>query len=299
MYKISLITGITGQDGAYLARLLLEKGHRVTGIVRHGQEKIPVFGLDYLSIMDKVQILPCDLCSSYEVGELLANVQPDEIYNLAGQSSVSQSYKIPNKTLNYNILSVLTLLEEIRCNVQNIKFYHASSSEMFGIIKQLPIVEDMSFHPVSPYAVSKASAHWIAKNYRESYGLFISCGILFNHESYLRSRNFFIKYLICEALEISLGNKDKLILGNLNLRRDFGFAPSYVEAMYLMLQHKKPDDFLVCSGSSILLQEIADYVCDKIGIDRSCLVQSKELFRPLDIPDIYGDNSKVKNELVL
>ena len=297
MSKVSLIPGITGQDGAYLANFLLKKEHQVIGLVRHGQEGNQISGLKHLSIMDKIQIFPCNLCSLDEVKELLISVKPDEIYNLAGESSVGRSFKFPNETLSFNIASVITLLEAIRCNGPEIKFYQASSSEMFGLTERLPITENTAFNPVSPYAVSKASAHWIAKNYRESYDLFISCGILFNHESYLRPRNYFIKNLICEALDVKEGKKKNLVVGNLSLKRDFGFAPSYVEAMYLMLQHHKPDDFLICSGKSLLLQDIADYVCDKIGIDRRCQIQNKELIRPMDIPDIYGNNTKAKNEL--
>jgi len=179
MSKVSLITGITGQDGAYLAQFLLKKGHQVIGIVRHGQENNQVFGLKYLSIMDKIQILPCDLCLLNEVKEFLISVKPDEIYNLAEESSVDRSFKLPNETLNFNITSVVTLLEALRCNDPEIKFYQASSSEMFGTINCPPITENTAFSPVSPYAVSKASAHWIAKNYSEFYGLFIAGGILF------------------------------------------------------------------------------------------------------------------------
>jgi GDPmannose 4,6-dehydratase len=295
--KISLITGITGQDGAYLAKFLLEQGHNVIGVVRPKQENRPIFGLTYLSIASKLRIVSCDLCSIEKVQKLLKDVNPDEIYNLASQSSVQQSFKYPNETLEFNFISVLTLLESIRLVAPNIRFYQASSSEMFGVIDKLPIMEDMAFHPLSPYAVSKASAHWMAKNYRESYGLFIACGILFNHESYLRSHDFFIKKIICEALEIQTGKRQYIYIGNLEVRRDFGFAPRYVEAMYLMLQQNKASDFLICSGKSILLHEIVEYICNKIGVDKSCLKKDSKLYRPLDIPDMYGDNTKAAQEL--
>jgi len=297
MNKTSIITGITGQDGAYLSRLLLDKGHSVIGIIRHNQKNQPIAGLEYLNISSQIKLISCDLCSDSEVRALLKSVQPDEIYNLASQSSVSQSYQNPGQTLAFNTLSVLTLLEAIRCTAPKTRFYQASSSEMFGNIPNLPIKEDMAFHPLSPYAVSKASAHWMAKNYRESYNLFITCGILFNHESYLRTRNFFVKKIICEILEVASGIKKVISVGNLKAKRDFGYAPHYVEAMYLMLQNEKPDDFIICSGKSISLQEIAYYICDQIGVDRKALNIDTELLRPLDIPDMYGDNTKARQIL--
>ena len=297
MTKTSLITGITGQDGAYLARLLLGKGHSVVGVIRHGQKNMPMAGLEYLGITPQVHLVACNLCSDVEVRALLETAQPDEIYNLASQSSVRQSFHEPGQTLAFNTLSALTLLEGIRNVAPGIRLYQASSSEMFGNIPKLPIREDMAFHPLSPYAVSKASAHWMAKNYRESYALFVACGILFNHESYLRTRNFFVKKLICEALEVAAGKKRHIVVGNLSARRDFGFAPHYVEAMYLMLQHERPDDFLICSGKSVSLQEIAHYVCDRTNIDRSVIQVDADLFRPLDIPNMYGDNIKARQML--
>jgi GDPmannose 4,6-dehydratase len=296
MIKISLITGITGQDGAYLARLLLAKGHKVIGVIRHGQN-VPIFGLEYLGITQQVKLVPCDLCSAAEVRSLLETERPDEIYNLASQSSVRLSFLCPGQTLAFNTLSVLTLLETIRQISPNIRFYQASSSEMFGRIPELPIKEDMAFHPLSPYAVSKASAHWMTKNYRESYGLFISCGILFNHESYLRTRDFFVKKIICEALEVAAGKRPHIAIGNLAAKRDFGYAPAYVEAMYLMMQHGAADDFIICSGRSLSLREIAEHVCDKVGIDHDLLTEEPGLFRPLDIVDIFGDNVKAKEVL--
>ena len=297
MIKTSLITGITGQDGAYLAQLLLGKGHRVVGVIRHSQKHLPVAGLKYLGIDPQVHLVACNLCSDVEVRALLETVRPDEIYNLASQSSVRQSFHDPGQTLAFNTRSVLTLLESIRSIAPGIRLYQASSSEMFGKIHKLPIREDMAFHPLSPYAVSKASAHWMAKNYRESYGLFVACGILFNHESFLRTRDFFVKKLICEALEIAAGKRQHIIVGNLSAKRDFGFAPHYVKAIYLMLQHEKPDDFLICSNKSISLQEIAHYVCDRANIDRSLIQVDADLFRPLDIPDMYGDNIKARQVL--
>ena len=193
MVTTSLITGITGQDGSYLARLLLAKGHRVVGVVRPGQEKLPIRGLEYLGIASRVSVVPVSLCSAEEIMDLLVSERPDEIYNLAAQSSVVRSFEAPGDTLAFNTMSVLTLLECLRKSHPAVRFYQASSGEMFGRIPTLHITEDTALNPVSPYAVSKASTHWMAKNYRDIHGLFVSCGILFNHESHLRSRNFFIK----------------------------------------------------------------------------------------------------------
>ena len=293
----SLITGITGQDGAYLARLLLSKGHRVVGVVREGQAGAPVWGLGYLGVAAEVELAACDLCSPGAVKNLLAAYRPDEIYNLASQSSVRRSFAAPHETLSFNIVSALTLLEAVRADAPRTRFYQASSSDMFGPIPALPIVEDMAFHPVSPYAASKASAHWIAKNFRESYGLFVSCGILFNHESYLRTRDFFVKKIICEALEVARGERSHIAAGNLAAKRDFGYAPRYVEAMYLMLRHDSPGDFLICSGTSLALRDIAAHVCRTVGISPDVVRQEPHLFRPLDIADIYGDNQKARQLL--
>ena len=297
MSTISIITGITGQDGAYLAKLLLGKGHRVIGVVRPGQTRYPIHGLEYLNIDRQVSLVECDLCSTTEFRALLGSIKPQEVYNLAGQSSVKRSFDNPSETLAFNYNSVLNMLEVIRLEAPHIHFYQASSSEMFGDIPNLPLREDMSFNPVSPYAASKAAAHFIAKNYRTAYGLFISCGILFNHESYLRPQHFFVKKIITEALEVAAGKRQTIRVGNLAARRDLGYAPRYVETMYLMLQQDKPDDFLICSGQSVELSEIAHYICDKTGIDRDVLKSDPALYRPLDIPDIYGDNRKAKREL--
>ncbi|EMG38416.1 GDP-D-mannose dehydratase [Desulfocurvibacter africanus PCS] len=292
----SIITGIGGQDGAYLSRLLLERGHEVLGVIRPGQSgTLP--GLVQVGVSNEVRLVQCDLCSYEAVAELIATFRPDEVYNLAAQSSVSRSFLLPGETISFNTLSVLTLVRVIHECAPHVRMYQASSSDMFGKVPQLPIKEDMAFHPLSPYAVSKASAHWIAKNYRESFKLFIACGILFNHESPLRTRNFFVKKLICEALEVKQGKRETIRIGNLALKRDFGYAPRYVEAMYGMLQHDSPGDYLICSGRSVLLTDIANHICDSIGISRDRLVTDPALFRPLDIPDIYGCNQRARQIL--
>lgn len=293
--KKAIITGINGQDGAYLASFLLNIGYTVIGFTR---KKSSTFkGLEYLKILDKIEIVECDLLKINKVAELLSAIQPDEIYNLAAQSSVYQSYKEPINTFEFNTLSVFNLIESIKNINPKIKLYQASSSEMFGRVKKLPITEDSLIHPVSPYAISKVAAHYTCVNYRESYGMFISCGILFNHESYLRNDNFFIKKVIRESLEISLGKREVLKVGNIDIKRDFGYAPKYVEAMYLMLQQNQPSDFLICSGQSVSLREIIHYIFDKLSISKDLCVIDPTFYRPSDIEDIYGINEKAKKEL--
>ena len=296
MEKIAIITGITGQDGAYLSRLLLNKGYTVVGLVR-SLSGANTARLQYLGIAEKITLRECDMLDLSQVIKILNDVKPHEIYNLAAQSSVSLSFEQPIGTIQYNINSVLNLLEAIRLVIPSAKFYQASSSEMFGLIEQLPITENSKFHPLSPYAISKVAAHHIAINYRESYKLFISCGILFNHESYLRGENFFVKKVIRGALEIKHGLRENLELGNLDIKRDFGWAEKYVEAMWLLLQEPQPEDYVISSGRSVSLREIVNYTFDKLAIDRSKIKISNKLFRPTEIVDIYGSSEKAKRKL--
>lgn len=296
MAHIALITGITGQDGAYLSELLIKNDYTVVGLIR-SYSNINIKGLEYLGITNKIQLLECDLTDLSQVISIIKEVQPTHIYNLAAQSSVSLSFKQPIGTINFNIISVLNLLEAIRIIKPDVRFYQASSSEIFGIHNDLPILENSSIAPISPYSISKASAFWITKNYRDAYGLFSCSGILFNHESFLRSDNFFIKKVIIESLKIKAGQSKFLEVGNIDIKRDFGWAPKYVEAMFLMLQHKKPDDFLICSNHSLSLRSIIEYVFDYINIPIDRMVISDKLYRPTEISDMYGDNSKAKNEL--
>lgn len=293
--KKAIITGINGQDGAYLAAFLLDIGYKVIGFTRNLSNNFK--GLEYLKIKDSVELVECDLLNISEVTQLINFFSPDEIYNLAAQSSVSQSYQDPIATFQFNTLSVFNIIESIKNTNQKIKLYQASSSEMFGRVKKLPITEESLIHPVSPYAISKVAAHYTCVNYRESYGMFISCGILFNHESYLRSDNFFIKKVIRESLEISTGKRAFLNVGNIDIKRDFGFAPKYVEAMYLMLQLDKPSDFLICSGQSASLREIIYYIFEKLNLSKDLCVIDPKFYRPSDIEDIYGTNTKAKKEL--
>jgi len=293
--KTALITGISGQDGAYLSRLLLDHGYKIVGLVRNCDSDLK--GLHYLGIAEEVKIEECDLSDFSQVIKIIERYQPDEIYNLAAQSSVSLSFKQPIGTFSFNTLSVFNLLEAVKMVNSKIKFYQASSSEMFGSINHLPITEDAEFHPKSPYAISKAAAHWICVNYKESYGMYVCCGILFNHESYLRNKNFFVKKVLQDAIEIKYNKRDILEVGNLDIKRDFGYAPKFVEAMYLMMQKEKPENYLICSGRSVSLRHIVNIVFECLNIDKNKIKISEELYRPAEIEDIYGSPEKAKREL--
>ena len=294
--KTAMITGITGQDGAYLSKLLLGKGYKVYGILRTDEEE-NYFGLKYLNVFDRVTLNKCSLLNLNNIEKMIRDIQPDEIYNLAAQSSVGASFVNPHETVNFNVLSVLNLLESIKKINRGIRFYQASSSDMFGNIDRLPVSEKSIIHPTSPYGISKATGHWMTVNYRESYDLYACSGILFNHESYLRTTNFFVKKVIKSAINIKNGREKELRVGDIGLRRDFGYAPRYVEAIWLMLQQDKPKEFTICSGESISLEEIIHYVFDKIGVDKRLIVVDESLLRPNDIKNIYGSNEQAKKEL--
>ncbi|HLP64906.1 GDP-mannose 4,6-dehydratase [Flavobacterium sp.] len=296
MTKRAIISGITGQDGCYLAQLLLNKGYEVIGLSR-SLNHLNDSGLKYLEIRDKITLVDCDLLDVNQIFDLLTKYQPNEFYNLAAQSSVYLSFKEPIDTFQFNTLSVFNLLETIKKVDPNIRFYQASSSEMYGRVNKLPITEESVLHPLSPYAISKAAAHFTCIHYRESYGMHISCGVLFNHESYLRQENFFVKKVIRESIKISKGQQEFLLVGNIDVNRDFGYAPKYVEAMYLMLQQENASDYLICSGQSISLREIVNYVFKKLNIPESALKISEDLYRPADIEDMYGSNTKAKSSL--
>lgn len=297
--KKALITGVTGQDGAYLSELLLGKGYEVKGITRDASEKRTT-NLSYLGILKDVELIQADLLDLSNLLRIIKEIQPDEIYNLAAQSSVGLSFEQPIGTLEFNIISTANLLEAIRNAKPEARFYNASSSEMYGRIKpeSLPVTEETVLHPVSPYSISKASAHWITINYREAYNLYAVCGILFNHESALRGENFVTKKILDGALRISRGILDNITLGNLNISRDWGYAPEYIKAMWLMLQQEKPDDYIICSGEANTLEDFTKSVFKKNGVNYDEHVEfSKKLYRPVDLEIIYGDNSKAKKNL--
>ncbi len=292
----AIISGITGQDGSYLAKLLLLKGYEVIGLTRLNYTS-GFYGLHYLGIKDRVTICECDLLDIDSIFALFEKYKPTEFYNLAAQSSVYLSFKDPITTFEFNTLSVFNILEVIKKIDDSIRFYQASSSEMYGRVNDLPISENSVLHPLSPYAISKAAAHFTCILYRESYNMHVSCGVLFNHESYLRQNNFFVKKIIRESIKISKGQQESLLVGNIDVKRDFGYAPKYVEAMYLMLQKETASDYLICSGQSITLREIIYYIFKKLNISEDICKISTELYRPSEIENIYGNNSKAKSEL--
>jgi GDPmannose 4,6-dehydratase len=253
--------------------------------------------LKYLNLADKVDIVECDLTDLSQLIKLFLKYEPHEVYNLAAQSSVALSFQQPIGTIQFNINSVFNILEAIRLVHSNARFYQASTSEMYGKIDQLPITEESRFYPLSPYAISKVAAHYATINYRESYNIYSCCGILFNHESFLRGDNFFVKKIIKGALNIKSGKQSVIEVGNLDIRRDFGWSEKYVEAMWLLLQQPEPHDYIISSGKSIGLREIVEYVFARIGVDINCVQVNPDLFRPTDIEDIYGCSNKVKEEL--
>jgi GDPmannose 4,6-dehydratase len=294
--KTAIITGITGQDGAYLTQYLLGLNYTVVGLTRSyssaGLSKLMRLGID-----SQIQLEECDLMDYSSIIRILQKYKPDEFYNLAAQSSVAASFNQPIGTIQFNSISVLNILEAIRSSNSAIRFYQASSSEMFGRVPELPIRENNVLNPVSPYAISKATAHWIVRNYREAYGIFACSGILFNHESSLRDDTFFVKKVIESARKIKAGKMDMLHVGNIMIKRDFGASKEYVKVMHAMLQHPFPDDYVVASGTSVLLKDIIDFVFDYLGVPANKYVVDDKLFRPSEINDLYGDSNKAKNQL--
>ncbi len=294
--KTALITGITGQDGAYLSKLLLDRDYKVVGTTRtYNQHSL--WRLEYLGVMDDISVVTCNTGDPMSAMSLMIEHKPDEIYNLAAQSSVSLSFAEPASTLSYNTRSVVNLLECMRILDQDIRLYQASTSEMYGNSRNLPVDESSPFDPINPYATSKAAAHWTVRNYREAYDLFCCSGILFNHESFLRSRRFFTKQIIGNAFDIKNGKQEKLFVGNIDIRRDFGCARRYVETMYLMLQQDKADDFVVCSGESVSLREVVESILDCVGLPHDVIEVDPRLYRPSETRDIYGNNQKAQTQL--
>ena len=300
MSKTAFIIGITGQDGAYLAKLLLDKGYKVIGVTRDILDYRNQ-NLEYLNISNEISLIELSCLDKDRIVKAIIKFKPEEVYNLTAQSSVRISFIEPFSTLRYNIFSVLNWLEAIKTVKLPIRFYQASSSEMFGNIgeSELPLKESLTFHPASPYGVSKASAHWLAVNYRESSNIFSACGILFNHESPLRGDEYVVKKIINSAVKIKLGLKnDKISLGNTTVQRDWGYAPKYVEAMWKILQHDIADDFLICSGNVMSLDELIDLVMSDLTLNREEHIYTDPgLFRPVDLEVIYGDNRKARNVL--
>ena len=297
MSKKVLICGISGQDGAYLAQLLLVKGYEVYGTSRDAQISA-LQNLQYLGIRDRINVLSMALTDFRSVLQVLTQVQPDEVYNLAGQSSVGLSFNQPVETLESIATGTLNLLESIRFIGKPIRFYNAGSSECFGDTRGLPADEETAFRPRSPYAVAKATAFWEVANYREAYNLFACSGILFNHESPLRPDRFVTQKIISAACHIHNGQMEKLILGNIDIKRDWGYAPDYVEAMYLILQRDNPSDFVIATGTTISLSEFIEEVFNVLGLDwQNHVVADPALCRPTDISISRANPSKAREIL--
>lgn len=293
----ALVCGVSGQDGAYLAKFLIEKGYEVWGTSRDAQ--VANFGnLDALGIRSQVNLLSMAQTDFRSVLNCLSQSDPDEVYFLSGQSSVGLSFDQPAETIESISLGVLNLLEAIRFIGKPIKIYNASSSECFGDVGMKPATEETPFHPRSPYGVAKASAHWLVTNYRESYGIFACNGILFNHESALRPARFVTKKIISCACRISKGSNEKLSLGRLDIVRDWGWAPEYVDAIWKMLQLSSPDDFVIATGYSASLEEFVDLSFESVGLNwRDFVISDPGLFRPSDIASSAADPSKAANKL--
>lgn len=295
MAKRALITGVTGQDGSYLAEFLLEKGYEVFGMVRRSSmEKF-----DRIEhIKDKIHIHQADLLDQYSLIKLIEEVQPEEVYNLAAMSFVPTSWNQPVLTAEFTAIGVTRILEAIRAVNPKIRFYQASSSEMFGKVKEIPQTETTPFHPRSPYGVAKVYGHWITVNYRESYDIFAVSGILFNHESPRRGMEFVTRKVTYHAAMIKLGLAEELRMGNLDAKRDWGYAGDYVRAMWLMLQQDQPDDFVVASGETHSVRELVDIAFSYVGLDYNEFVKIDPRFlRPAEVDLLIGDPIKAKNQL--
>ncbi len=317
--KKALITGISGQDGSYLAELLLEKGYEVHGIIRRSSS-LNRQRIDHLTmnreLYNKTFFLHYgDMTDSSNLNRIIEKVNPDEIYNLAAQSHVRVSFEVPEYTAETDAVGVLRLLDAIRETGVNTKFYQASTSELYGKVQEIPQTEKTPFYPRSPYGVAKLYGYWIVKNYREAYNMFAVNGILFNHESPRRGENFVTRKITISASKIKLGLQDKLFLGNLNAKRDWGYAKDYVYAMWLMLQSKTPDDYVIATGETHSVREFCEHTfralgieiewkgegVNEVGIDKNTgkeiIGVNPRYFRPSEVDILIGDSSKAQTEL--
>jgi len=315
--KIALITGISGQDGSFLSELLLKKGYEVHGIIRRSSS-FNTSKIDH--IFDKLELNYGDLTDSTSIDTIIQKIKPDEIYHLGAQSHVKVSFDIPKYTSDVNSFGTLYLLESMKKHVPNAKFYNASSSELFGKVQETPQNENTPFYPISPYGVSKIHSYWMTKTYRQSYNLFATNGILFNHESERRGGTFVTKKVISKLIDMIVyhGNVEPLLIGNLEAKRDWGYTPEYVEGMWKMLQHSEPDDFVLATGETHSVRELIEEVCKQLnlnlewygkgkseigictnlGISRKTIVKVNPIyFRPNEINSLLGDPSKAKKLL--
>jgi GDPmannose 4,6-dehydratase len=315
MARAALVTGITGQDGAYLSRLLLDKGYRVFGAFRRGAS-LNLWRLNELGISEAdISFIPFELLEYANLRRAIAEAEPDEIYNLGAQSFVGISFEQPLFTTDVNALGVTRMLEAIREVNPAIKFYQASTSEMFGKVQAVPQNEQTPFYPRSPYAVAKLFAHWMTVNYRESYDLFACCGILFNHESPLRGIEFVTRKITCGLARIHEGLQEVIELGNLDAKRDWGFAGDYVEGMWRMLQQPKPDDYVLATGTTTSVRSFCDLAAAAVGFDlawegegvdtaaidrrsgKAIIRVNPKFYRPAEVDLLIGDPSKARDKL--
>lgn len=314
--KKALITGVTGQDGSYLAEFLLEKGYEVHGIVRRASTEKKE-RIDHLEGRPNFHLHYGDLTDSLSLVKIISKVEPDEIYNLAAQSHVAVSFEVPEYTADATGTGVIRLLEAIRtCGLEKkCRFYQASTSELFGKVQEIPQSETTPFYPYSPYAAAKQYAYWVVRNYREGYGMFATNGILFNHESERRGETFVTRKITLAAAKIAAGVQDKLYLGNLDALRDWGYAKDYVECMWLMLQHDEADDFVVATGEQYSVRDFCTRAFKRAGIElrwegtgveekgvdvstgKIVVEVSPEFFRPTDVVTLLGNPAKAKEKL--
>jgi len=312
--KTALITGIRGQDGAYLAKFLLEKGYKVYGADRRSGDSSN-WRLKELGIEKDVEIVYMDLLELTNIVSVIEKTQPDEVYNLAAQSFVGASFEQPILTSQIDAIGVLRVLEAIRKMKPDAKFYQASTSEMFGKVQEIPQTENTPFYPRSPYGVAKLFGHWITVNYRESFNMFACSGILFNHESPLRGTEFVTRKITYHLAKVKYGLQDKLILGNLDAKRDWGYAPEYVEGMWLMLQQKEPEDFILATGETHTVREFVEKAAKVAGFDliwegegvntkgidkktgKTIVEVSPEFYRPAEVDILIGNPEKAKKKL--
>jgi GDPmannose 4,6-dehydratase len=295
MAKRAVITGITGQDGSYLAELLLDKGYEVTGVVRRSSAP-NLWRIEHL--LDRIELRAADLLDQLSLIKVLAEVKPNELYNLAAMSFVPASWDQPMLTGEFNAQGVTRVLEAIRQVDPEIRLYQASSSEMYGKVREVPQTELTPFYPRSPYGVSKVFAHYITVNYRESYNLFAVSGILFNHESPRRGLEFVTRKVTDGVARIKLGLADALALGNLDAQRDWGFSGDYVRAMWLMLQQTQPDDYVIATGESHSVRELVEVAFERVNLDWKRYVRLDPKFlRPAEVDHLIGDASKAREAL--
>lgn len=291
----ALITGITGQDGSYLAEFLLEKGYRVVGVVRRSSTT-PYERIGHL--VDRVELVSADLLDQTSLTDAVHDTRPDEIYNLAAQSFVQASWPQPVLTGEFTALGVTRMLEAMKKAAPRARFYQASSSEMFGRVYESPQRESTPFYPRSPYGVAKVYGHWITVNYRESFGLYAVSGILFNHESPRRGTEFVTRKVTDAVARIKLAQQEEVRLGNLEARRDWGFAGDYVEAMWMMLQQDQPDDYVIGTGETWSVRELCEVAFNYVGLDwRKHVVQDPKFFRPAEVDLLVADASKARAKL--